>query len=77
MNLNKYNECFKDVLGVEDSQLNGELLFGKDNWNSLAHKELIATLEDTFDILFSTEDITHFGGYENGKKLLVNYGISL
>ena len=44
MNLNKYNECFKDVLGVEDSQLNGELLFGKDNWNSLAHMELIATL---------------------------------
>ena len=68
MNLNKYNECFKDVLGVEDSQLNGELLFGKDNWNSLAHMELIATLEDTFDILFSTEDITHFGGYENGSR---------
>lgn len=37
--------------------------------------ELIARLEDTFGVFFETEDITHFGGYENGKRILAKYGI--
>ena len=37
--------------------------------------ELIAQLEDEFGIMLDTDDITHFGGYENGKKILSKYGI--
>ena len=46
-------------------------------WDSLAHMELIAQLEDVFGIMLETEDIIHFGGYENGKKILAKYGIEI
>mgnify|MGYP000777773696 FL=1 len=39
--------------------------------------ELIAQLEDEFEIMFETDDITHFGGYENGKAILAKYGVEL
>ena len=76
MNLEKYNEIFKSVFGVQDSELNSGFVFGAvESWNSLAHLTLISELEDAFDVLFETEDILHFGGYENGKRILKSYGV--
>ena len=78
MNLKKYNEVFTEIFGVEESELGDGFNFGvAPNWNSLAHMELIAQLEDTFEIMLDTEDITHFGGYENGKRILAKYGIEI
>ena len=78
MNIQKYNEIFTGVFEVDASELNEDFVFGKaPGWDSLAHMELIAQLEDTFDIMLETEDITHFGGYENGKKIIAKYGIEL
>ena len=75
-NLKKYNDVFASVFDVSEDELNEEFVFGKaPGWNSFAHMELIAQLEDTFEIMLETEDITHFGGYENGKKILAKYGI--
>lgn len=78
MNLQKYNKIFMSLFEVTEEQLNSEFNFGKvSGWDSLAHMELVAQLEDEFGILFETDDITHFGGYENGKKVLAKYGIEM
>ena len=78
MNLEKYNEVLKNVFEVEDSELNECFKFGEaPNWDSLAHMELIAQLEDTFEIMFDTEDIIHFGSYENGKSILAKYNVEM
>ena len=66
MNLEKYNEIFMSVFEVELSDLSESFKFGESTWDSFAHMELIAQLEDAFDIMFDTEDIIHFGSYENG-----------
>lgn len=76
MNLKKYNDIFATLFEVKDEELNGEFNFGvAPKWDSFAHMELIARLEDTFEIMLDVEDITHFGGYENGKKILAKYGV--
>lgn len=76
MNLQKYNGIFKDLFEVSEDVLNDTFNFGvAPGWDSLAHMELIAQLEDEFEIMFETDDITHFGGYENGKRILTKYGI--
>lgn len=76
MNIERYNKIFTELFEVDESELDGNFNFGKaPNWDSLAHMELIAQLEDEFEIMFETDDITHFGGYENGKKILSKYGI--
>lgn len=78
MNKQKYDEIFMELFGVNESQLDDNFNFGKaPGWDSFAHMELIAQLEDTFEIMLETEDITHFGGYENGKKILAKYGIQI
>lgn len=75
--LEKYNKCFMEIFGVGEELLNEEFKFGTGQWNSFAHMELIANLEDQFEILLSTDDITHFGNYENGKKILEKYGVAI
>ena len=78
MNIERYNKIFLDLFEAEEAELNEAFNFGvAPNWDSLAHMELIAQLEDEFDIMLDTEDITHFGGYENGKKILSKYGIEI
>lgn len=76
-NLEKYNKAFKETFNFSDDQLNDNLKFGEGEWDSLGHMELISALEDTFEIMFETDDITHFGGYENGKKILKKYGVEI
>ena len=76
MNLQKYNSIFMDLFEVSEDVLNDTFNFGvAPGWDSLAHMELVARLEDEFEIMFETDDITHFGGYENGKRILAKYGI--
>lgn len=75
MNQEKYDKCFEEVFGENTMQPKGMMKFGEGNWNSLAHMELIASMEDTFGILMSTKDITHFGNYEEGRKILAGYGV--
>lgn len=78
MNLEKYNKVFTELFDVEVKELNEDFNFGvAPNWDSFAHMELIAALEDTFDIMLDSEDIMNFGGYENGKKILSKYNITI
>ena len=78
MNLEKYNSIFTGLFGVAEDALDDNFNFGTaPGWDSFAHMELMAQLEDEFEIMFETDDITHFGGYENGKKILSKYGIEI
>lgn len=77
-NLQKYNQAFMDVLGVKEDALNNTFTFkAVPQWDSVAHLSLITALEDAFDIMFESEDILHYESYENGKKILVKYGINV
>lgn len=77
MNLNTYNKVFTDLFNVSEDALNQDFKFGPNPWDSFAHMELIAALEDAFDIMLETDDILHFGSYENGKLILAKYGVEI
>ena len=75
-NLGKYKSVFVHVLGVPEEALNESFTFKDvDLWDSVAHLNLISELEDTFDVLFESEDILHFESYENGIRILTRYGV--
>ena len=77
-NLEKYNKVFMDVLRVKESALNDTFTFkAVPQWDSVAHLSLITALEDTFDLMFDSEDILHYESYENGKKILNRMGIDI
>jgi acyl carrier protein len=75
-NFEKYNEGFRLSLLVDDEQLQGLTYQSVDTWDSVGHMGLIATLEESFDIMFDTDDIIDFSSYEKGKEIMLKYGIS-
>ena len=77
-NLEKYNKVFMDVLCVQEEVLNEDFTFkAVPQWDSVAHLSLITGLEDAFDIMFDSEDILHYGSYENGKHILRKMGVEI
>lgn len=77
-NLEKYNEAFVNGLEIEAEIVKPGLKYeGVDNWDSVGHMNLVAELEDAFDIMFETDDIIDFDSYEKGMEILKKYDISL
>ncbi|WP_298114032.1 acyl carrier protein [uncultured Bacteroides sp.] len=77
-NIEKYNQAFVEVFGVNESVLNDS--FAKDSvdgWDSVHQLNIIALLEESFDIMFDPEDIMEFTSYEKGKIILGKYEVSL
>jgi acyl carrier protein len=76
-NLGKYNQAFIKSFSITEEQLNSELTYQSISiWDSVGHMELIATLEDDFDIMLETNDIVDFSSYDHGKEILGKYGIT-
>lgn len=77
-NLEKFNNAFIEVFGVNESVLNSE--FTKDNvdgWDSVHQLNIIALLEESFDIMFDPEDIMELTSYEKGKELMAKFDVEL
>lgn len=77
-NIEKYNQAFVEVFGVDESVLNDS--FAKDSvdgWDSVHQLNIIALLEESFDIMFDPEDIMEFTSYGKGRELLKKYGVEL
>lgn len=76
-NREKYDEAFVEALGVGKDQLDGLEYQSVESWDSVGHMQLVATLEEKFDIFFETEDIINFSSYAKGAELLAKYGIEI
>ncbi len=76
-NLEKYNQIFSEVFGVDASQLGpGFDSQTVDGWDSVRQLSLTTSIEDAFDIMLDAEDIIDFNSYENGKSILAKYEIA-
>ena len=76
-NLEIYNNAFKEAFGIEESELAGLEYQAIPAWDSVGHMNLIALLEDNFDIMMDTDDIIDFSSYEKGKEILAKYDITV
>lgn len=77
-NLEKYNQIFTEVFGVDDSALNDD--FNKDSvdlWDSVHQLNLVTLAEEAFDIMLDPEDIMGFTSYGAGKEILKNQAVNL
>jgi acyl carrier protein len=76
--LDTYNSLFIDSFGLSEGQLDANLTYQSvEGWDSVGHMQLIAGLEDAFDIMFDTDDIIDFNSYETGKQILKRYDVEL
>lgn len=76
-NLEKYNKVFCDSLEISEEKLAGLKYQDVESWDSVGHMNLMAELEDAFDIMMETDDIVDFSSYEKGKEILAaNYDVN-
>lgn len=76
-NLKKYNHAFITAFEIEESQLEGLKYQDVEAWDSIGHMNLVAELEDAFDIEMETDDIIDFSSYEKGKEIMKRYKIDV
>ena len=77
-NREKFNQAFIEVFGVEESALSAE--FTKENvesWDSVHQLNIIAILEETFDIMMDPEDIMELTSYAKGEVIMAKYDVEL
>ena len=75
-NSEKYLKVFVDALEINPEEAEGLKYNSIANWDSVGHMNLVAALEDAFDIMMDTDDIIDFSSFEKGKEILAsNYNI--
>lgn len=77
-NLEKYNAIFQEVFGASVNQLGDN--YSKETvseWDSVHQLNVIALMEENFDLMFDPEDIMACTSYNAGKDILAKNGIEL
>lgn len=67
-NLEKYNQAFCETFEIGEDKLSNLKYQGVELWDSVGHMNLIAALEDAFDIMMETDDIIDCHPMKRGKK---------
>lgn len=77
-NLEKYRNAFVDGLEMSPEEVNDSLEYqGVPQWDSVGHMALIASLEDSFEIMMDTDDIIDFSSFKKGIEILKKYNINI
>lgn len=71
----KYTKAFIQALDITEDKLPGLTYQSIPTWDSVGHMQLIAALEDTFDIMMDTDDIIDLNSFEAGKEILKKYDV--
>ena len=76
-NMQLYSNAFVEVFEIEIDKL-AELKYQDiEEWDSVGHMRLIATIEDTFDIMMDTDDIIDFSSFQKGIEILAKYNVAI
>jgi len=75
----KLDLAFRTRLGLADDVDLNEAAYGTtDEWDSIAHMQLVAAIESTFGIMLDTEDVVAMSTYQVARRILRdNHGLDL
>ena len=77
-NLEKYKSLLAEVFDTDVAHVKDD--FSKetvDNWDSIHQLNIIAVLEETFDVMLDPEDIVELTSYEKGIEILKKYDVEI
>ncbi len=78
-NLERYHKILKTNLGAVEADFNDEVMRYNHykKWESVRHMDIIADLEEAFDLSFDVLDITSFNTYSKGIEILEKLGVDM
>lgn len=75
-NYDKYCDVFKRVFELDDNTDVTVLAFQETPmWDSIGHMNLVAVLEETFDVRFEIDDIIDLSSFKKGIEILSKLGV--
>lgn len=72
-NLELYRKSFCETFEIQEDTLKGLEYQGIPSWDSVGHMNLVATLEEAFDIMMDTDDVIDLSSYEKGIEILKDH----
>jgi len=76
--MDKLKNAFVKVLGVSPDSNFESMAYGQTpGWDSVAHMNLIAEIEMTFDIMLATDDVIGMSSFPKAKQIVARNGVSL
>ncbi|MEE3466924.1 MAG: acyl carrier protein [Eubacterium sp.] len=76
--IEKYRNTFKKAFSLDDDFDVESLQFnGIPEWDSVGHMDLVAEIEDAFDIMLETEEIIGLDSYAKGLEVLRAHDVSI
>jgi len=75
--MEKYANAFVETFGVTAEEAQGLTYQSIPNWDSVGHMQLVAAIEEAFDIMIDPEDIIDLSSFEKGKEILKKYNVEL
>ena len=70
INYEKYEGTFKETFEITSEQVKNLKYQDIPQWDSIGHMNLVAAIEDSFDIMMDTDDIVDFNSFEKGMEIL-------
>lgn len=69
--------AFVESLGLAPEGLNWSVLEYRSipQWDSVAHMQLVAEIEDTYDIMMDIDDVIGMSSFEVSKEIIAKYGV--
>ena len=71
--------AYVTVLGIDGASIDWDHLEYRSipEWDSAAHMELIAEVEDVFDVMLDTVDVIGLSSFSEAIRILAKYGVDL
>ena len=75
-NEQKLRQAFIDSLGIPTTSDFDSLEYrGIEEWDSVAHMQLVGEIEAVFDLMLDTEDVIEMSSYKRAREIIVKYGV--
>ena len=77
-NIDRLREAFRTALGLPDGYpVDGLEYRSIEQWDSLAHMALIATIEDAFDVMIDTDEVIDLSSFGKAAEILGKHDVDL
>lgn len=78
MSADRLKKVFTDVLGISpDTDWDALKYRGVEQWDSVAHMQLVGEIEETFDVMLETGDVLAMSSFTEAVKILERHEVSL
>lgn len=77
-NIDNLRQCFRKALDLPAEAAVDNMQYAKlPVWDSVAHMRLIAEIERTFNIMFTTDQILDMSSFAKAKEIIGGHGVEV